>query len=161
MGAVNEEGDLADFSSVGPVTVDGSGRIKPEILAPGVEILSSWPGSTYSFASGTSMAGPHVAGVVALLWSANPALRGDIERTKAILQETAQPFEGTLESLVPLEEVPVGDNVVDAAGPLTTLFSGVDRSCLVQTNLEVVPNSVTGYGIVDAYAAVQAALAAQ
>ncbi len=38
------------------------------------------------------MAGPHVAGAVALIWSANPALIGDIETTEQILRETAKPY---------------------------------------------------------------------
>ncbi len=91
VGAVDADGYITDFSSRGPVTVDGSGRIKPDIVAPGDEIISSWPGGGYGPASGTSMAGPHLVGVVALLWSANPALVGDIERTEEILIQTAQP----------------------------------------------------------------------
>ncbi len=94
VGAVDQFGNMADFSSRGPVTADGSGRIKPDIVAPGVEILSSLPDGTYGANSGTSMAGPHVAGVVALLWSAQPDLIGDIEATEELLIETAQPYEG-------------------------------------------------------------------
>jgi subtilisin family serine protease len=94
IGAVDEGGDLASFSSRGPVLVDGSGRVKPDLVAPGVDILSAFPESTYEINSGTSMAGPHVAGVVALMWSANPRLIGDIERTEQILIETARPFTG-------------------------------------------------------------------
>jgi subtilisin family serine protease len=45
------------------------------------------------------MAGPHVSGVVALIWSANPALIGDIERTEWILIETANSFTGTVAGL--------------------------------------------------------------
>lgn len=94
VGAIDQFGNMADFSSRGPVTVDGSGRVKPDIVAPGVEILSSLPDGTYGANSGTSMAGPHVAGVVALLWSAQPDLIGDIEATEELLIETAQPYEG-------------------------------------------------------------------
>jgi subtilisin family serine protease len=74
------------------VLVDGSRRIKPEIVAPGAEILSAYPGGTYEFADGTSMAGPHVAGVVALVWSSNPKLIGEIDATRKILIETANPY---------------------------------------------------------------------
>jgi subtilisin family serine protease len=94
VGAVDQEGTLAFFSSVGPVTVDGSGRTKPDILAPGVAVLSAFPGNTYEYLDGTSMAGPHLAGVVALMWSANPMLRGDVEQTEQILMETTFDYEG-------------------------------------------------------------------
>lgn len=96
VGAIDQFGNIAGFSSIGPVTADGSGRIKPDILAPGVDVLSALPGDTYGRYSGTSMAGPHVAGVVALIWSANPDLSGEIEQTELILIEAAQPYRGVL-----------------------------------------------------------------
>jgi hypothetical protein len=95
VGAVDAGGRLADFSSRGPVTVDGSDRPKPDLVAPGVGILSALPGGTYGRLDGTSMATPHVAGVIALLWSLNPRLRGDVDRTVRILRETAAPPTGT------------------------------------------------------------------
>lgn len=91
VGAIDRNRHLADFSSRGPVTVDESGRVKPDISAPGVNVLSSLPGGTYGTNSGTSMAGPHIVGVVALMWSANPKLIGNIDKTEQILRETAQP----------------------------------------------------------------------
>jgi hypothetical protein len=94
VGAINQSGDIADFSSRGPVTADGSGRMKPDISAPGVEIVSSTPQGTYAAFSGTSMAGPHVVGVVALLWSAVPELIGNIDATKQLLIDTAKPYTG-------------------------------------------------------------------
>lgn len=92
VGAIDETEDVAPFSSRGPVTVDGSGRIKPDVMAPGVGVLSTMPGGTYGYNDGTSMAGPHVAGVVALIWSATPSLIGDIDRTEGIIAETARPI---------------------------------------------------------------------
>jgi len=92
VGAVDAEGRLAFFSSVGPVQVDGSLRPKPDLVAPGVDILAAFPNQSYYRAEGTSMAGPHVAGAVALMWSANPALIGDIDTTTRILKETARPY---------------------------------------------------------------------
>ncbi|MBK9051889.1 MAG: S8 family serine peptidase [Chloroflexi bacterium] len=92
VGASNEFGGVADFSSRGPVVVDGSGRVKPDIMAPGEGILSAYPNNSYEIASGTSMAGPHIVGVVALLWSADPSLIGDIEQTEQLIISTATPF---------------------------------------------------------------------
>lgn len=94
VGAVDQFGNMAPFSSRGPVTADGSGRIKPDIVAPGVQILSSTPDGTYAQFDGTSMAGPHVVGVVALIWSAQPELIGDIDATEQLIIDTAQPYEG-------------------------------------------------------------------
>lgn len=96
VGAIDSSGSLAEFSSTGPVTIDGSQRIKPDITAPGVDVLSAFPGDGYALLSGTSMAGPHVVGVVALMWSANPDMIGDIDRTEQILNETAAAYNGPL-----------------------------------------------------------------
>ena len=92
VGSVDKAGQLSTFSSLGPVSVDGSNRSKPDLLAPGDQILLAAPQGTYTFASGTSFSAPHVSGVVALMWSANPDLIGDIETTTRILLETAQPY---------------------------------------------------------------------
>jgi subtilisin family serine protease len=119
VGAVDRTRHVAEFSSRGPAP-DGS--IKPDVLAPGVDVLSALPGGTYGELSGTSMATPHVAGVVALMWSANPSLIGDIARTRTILATTARPAE------------PTGKNCGT-------------------------PADITGAGLVDALAAVQAAVA--
>jgi len=96
VGAVDQNGQLASFSSIGPATDGEIEVVKPDILAPGVAVLSSLPGSSYGESSGTSMSGPHVSGTVALLWSANPLLIGDIDRTTAILHETASLYKGSL-----------------------------------------------------------------
>ena len=96
VGAIDQYGDMAEFSSRGPVTADGSNRIKPDIVAPGVDILSSLPQGTYGANSGTSMAGPHLVGVVALIWSAQPELIGDIDATEKLIRDTAQPYNGVI-----------------------------------------------------------------
>ncbi|HET7081406.1 MAG TPA: S8 family serine peptidase [Chloroflexia bacterium] len=130
-GAYNSSNTLASFSSRGPVTVDGSNRRKPDISAPGVNVRSAYYSGTTSYASlsGTSMAGPHVVGVVALLWSARPDLVRQIAATKALLEQTANPT------------VLVTTGATSCGGiPYTTI-----------------PNNHFGYGRIDALAAVNGA----
>ncbi len=57
-----------------------------DVVAPGAGILSTWPGSTYANASGTSMATPHVSGLVALIIASG--VRGP-EAVRNMLHETA------------------------------------------------------------------------
>lgn len=93
VGATRSDDTIASFSSRGPVMADSSFRLKPDVAAPGVGVRSSVRGGEYASLSGTSMAGPHVAGLVALLLSANPELRGQVERIERILEETAKPMQ--------------------------------------------------------------------
>lgn len=66
-GTANE---LADFTSEGPTDVDR--RVKPDLVAPGVNVLSSVPGGEFAFFNGTSMAAPHLAGAAAVVLSQHP-----------------------------------------------------------------------------------------
>ncbi|MFG2074107.1 S8 family serine peptidase [Nonomuraea maritima] len=66
-----------------------NGDIKPNIAAPGVNVRSSVPGNSYASYTGTSMASPHVAATVALIWSASPGLQGDVDATRPLLDSTA------------------------------------------------------------------------
>ena len=85
-------GTVTGFSSRGPSILDGN--YFPDFMAPGENIRSSIPGNGYGYMSGTSMAGPHVTALIALLWSTNPALRGQIDTTYSIIQQTATPIPG-------------------------------------------------------------------
>lgn len=88
IGASNSRDSIAGFSSRGAVAVDGSFRLKPNVVAPGVGVRSSIRGGNYATWNGTSMAGPHVAGAVALIISAAPHLAGQVDTIEAILEAT-------------------------------------------------------------------------
>ncbi len=89
VGSVGPSDLMTGFSSRGPVTVDGSNRLKPDVAAPGESIRSSLPGTGYGFLSGTSMSGPHVAGLAALNISAESCLAGDINPLEDHIRATA------------------------------------------------------------------------
>ncbi|ASK64399.1 peptidase S8 [Virgibacillus phasianinus] len=87
-GATNSDDVVAGFSLRGPSPYD---EIKPDISAPGVNIRSSVPGSGYEGGwNGTSMAGPAVAGVVALLHQVDASLT--VDELEEILLNTATPL---------------------------------------------------------------------
>jgi subtilisin family serine protease len=92
IGSTTNSDVKSSFSLIGPVTIDGSNRLKPDLMAPGSGVRSAVPGGGYGSKSGTSMATPNVAGVAALVISANPALRGDVDAIEQILRETALPL---------------------------------------------------------------------
>jgi uncharacterized repeat protein (TIGR01451 family) len=87
VGAIDSERAVATFSARGPSLW---GEVKPELVAPGVDVWSTFPGGGYALGDGTSMAAPHVAGVAALLWQANDALTPD--QIEVILKATARPL---------------------------------------------------------------------
>ena len=136
VGAYDINNSIASFSSRG---AGQDGEIKPNISAPGVNVRSSVPGSAYANYSGTSMAAPHLAGAVALLWSGAPSMVGDIEGTRALLDDTAidnQDLqcggtaddnnvygEGRLNALALLDAAPVGDTGI-LEGTVTDAESG-------------------------------------
>ncbi len=84
VGATTSADVIWSGSSRGPVIVDGSNRLKPDVSAPGTSIFSSTSNGGYGYMSGTSMAGPHVAGLAALLISAEPQVAGKVD----LLEET-------------------------------------------------------------------------
>ncbi len=131
-----DNGQYATHSNWGPTdnpdTVNpkpGWADLKPQVLAPGVNIRSSVNSGDSAYQggwSGTSMSAPHVTGLVALMWSAAPCLVGDYAATETIIEDTATP-------------IPYDDGTGGGAH---------------------VPNYATGWGEINALAAVEAAAAA-
>ena len=134
--AANNSAAYANFSNWGPtdnldmVNSADYTDLKPQVIAPGTSIYSSISlpydennNSVYGYMSGTSMAAPHVAGLVALMWSAAPCLKGNYAVTENLIEQTADP-------------VPASDEVHPANSS---------------------PNYLTGWGEINAKAAVDAA----
>ncbi|MDX8149628.1 S8 family serine peptidase [Lentzea sp. BCCO 10_0061] len=91
VGAVDRDDKLAPFSSKGPRV--GDSGLKPEVTAPGVDIVAAKAGTSDHLAgSGTSMATPHVAGAAALLRQQHPEWTP--AQLKSVLATTAKPTEG-------------------------------------------------------------------
>ncbi len=129
-----DTGTYASHSNWGPTDnpdtvnpVVGFEMLKPQVIAPGVNIRSSTPGSDTAYQSGwsgTSMSAPHVTGLVAMIMQAAPCLVGDYAAVETIIESTA----------------------------IDMVYS--DGSPLTPTDF---PNFATGWGEIDALAAVQLA----
>ncbi|MEG5057794.1 S8 family serine peptidase [Microcoleus sp. A2-C5] len=89
VGAVNINKEVADFSNQA-----GSDNKMAYVVAPGVEVYSTLPKNAYGFKPGTSMAAPHVAGVAALMLSANPNLTAT--QVRQILTDSAAALSNNL-----------------------------------------------------------------
>ncbi|HEY4413987.1 MAG TPA: S8 family serine peptidase [Gaiellaceae bacterium] len=79
--------EIASFSSSGPTPI--SLQMKPDVTAPGVDVVSSLPGSQWASWSGTSMATPHVAGAAAVLMQRHPTWT--VQEIKSALESTGDP----------------------------------------------------------------------
>ena len=130
-------GEIADFSSRGPV--EGYGQIKPDVSAPGVNILAAAPqasvvwalsnaGPLYAVISGTSMATPHTSGSVALVRQAHPEWSPDMVRTAMINAATNMRDENG----APKPDASA-DNIISQGGGLIDVYHAATIKALMGT----------------------------
>ncbi len=118
-GATDSDNNLASFSLEGPSPYD---EIKPDISAPGVNIRSSVPGGGYEGGwNGTSMSGPAVSGVAALLLEANAGL--SVDDMEEILMSTATPLTNSEYPESPNNGF--GSGLVDAYNAVSSVMDGL------------------------------------
>ena len=122
VGATDRNDLRASFSKLGPSPFDET-IIKPEMVAPGVNVRSSLPGGVYGLGSGTSMSAPHVAGTAALLRSANQALT--VADMRDILTGTARPL--TDDEYPTSPNFGYGYGLLDAFEAVSQIASGIGR----------------------------------
>lgn len=148
VGSTRSNDTISGFSSRGPVIIDQSNRIKPNISAPGQGIRSSVLNGEYQFLSGTSMAGPHVVGVVALILSARPDLAGEVDLLEDILEQQAVASFDTIPcGMVPGDAIPnntYGYGRVDALAALQAIlaYSPVNTPLAPVIAAKVTPNPI-------------------
>ncbi|MDN4608070.1 S8 family serine peptidase [Sporosarcina highlanderae] len=118
-GATDVNNKVASFSLRGPSPY---GEVKPDIIAPGVNIRSSVPGSGYEGGwNGTSMSGPAVAAVAALLRQVNATIT--VDEMEQILINTAVPLTDSQYPTVPNNGY--GHGLVDAYAAVSAIASGL------------------------------------
>ncbi|HKS26907.1 MAG TPA: S8 family serine peptidase [Pyrinomonadaceae bacterium] len=132
-------GSTTSFSSRGPV--EGLGQIKPDVTAPGINILSAtvkvgaatpdggtmFDPSGYTLATGTSFSGPHVSGVAALIKQAHLDWTPDMVRTAMINTATnMRSATGT-----PRADGPQSDSIIDQGGGLVDVKAAVNTPALM------------------------------
>lgn len=116
VGSVDINNELSSFSSRGPGAYGE--MIKPELVAPGEDVVLASAGGGYGVGDGTSFAAPHVAGVAALLLEANPEL--SVPDIEAILKKTANPL--TEEAYPDIPNYGYGYGLVNALRAVDSIF---------------------------------------
>jgi subtilisin family serine protease len=175
VGATNSSDAIANFSSRGPVTWQnispfndypynpGVGLIMPDVVAPGVNVKSCSHSNTsgYTTMSGTSMACPGVAGVMALILSKNPNVTPEI--MSQILEETALPLSSGKSNVFGSGRVDALEAILNTPfmGPVYAYHSindetgnnngHINPSEFIQVNLALVNNSEVSFQNVEAH----------
>ena len=148
--AVDFNDKVTSFSSRGPAEYKGQQMDKPEIAAPGNNVYSARNGGGYKRNSGTSMACPHTAGVIALMLEANPGLSiADIRRVLSLSSDDKGDSgydwtygHGRINAMKAIEMVASGaqvlGNLVDktTGGPLAGTVEVVERDYTINVGPE-------------------------
>jgi subtilisin family serine protease len=152
-GDTGNENIMAGFSSQGPTDVDF--RVKPDVVAPGVNVLSSIPGNKWAFFQGTSMATPHLAGSAAIVRQQHPSWSA-AEVRSAIVNNATQGVLRNFQTgavLSPADPNIVGaglDNLANAVGatvaldPVSVSFGAVPAGSEVSKSVALTLTNVTG-----------------
>jgi subtilisin family serine protease len=114
VGALDRNNRVAPFSCSVRFNRDRD-PVQPDVVAPGVGIISARPGGGYQSMDGTSMATPYVAGVVALLWQARPD--ATLDEIELVIRQTCLKLEGE-------DPLRYGDGLVDPLAALAALTGG-------------------------------------
>ncbi len=145
VGAISISGSLAAFSSSGPTN---DGRIKPDIVAPGVTVYSAViPGpDTYSYSQGTSASTPITAGVATMVLSARPELTPI--QVREALRSTASRIETVRFPEHPNNFVGWGRiNALEAITYYGPVFGGKPSISIVNQNHRIAVNIISRYGL--------------
>ncbi|MER6915137.1 S8 family serine peptidase [Streptomyces sp. NPDC000594] len=148
-GAFDINNAIASFSSRG---AGDEGGIKPNIAAPGANVRSAVRNGGYGSFSGTSMASPHTAAAVALIWSASPALQNDLAQTEGLLDQSAVDVDATTCGGTPADNNVFGEGRLDALaavqaaprGPVGALGGTVTSGTTAVAGARVVADGPTG-----------------
>lgn len=165
VGATDIQDSLANFSSRGSILVDSSGRMKPNVVAPGAGIRSTTPNGGYTSASGTSAAAPNVVGAVALMINAVPSLAGNVDSIERLLEMTADtvyPYRndtcgGIANTTFPNNHVGYGRINLDKVLSILRPDLDVSVSQIPTLPLNIYPNPTENSALVELPSSVQAA----
>lgn len=147
-GATDINNKLAGFSLRGPSPYGGIQ--KPEISAPGVNIRSSVPGGKYEGGwNGTSMAGPHTSGLVALLRQVNSSLT--VDEIEKIIEQTATPCTDSEYPSTPNNGY--GYGVINAFKAVTSIMQGISeiKGQVLQDAEDTVPPTINHTPVTETY----------
>ncbi len=116
VGATDHHDKVTEFSTGGPIQLDGETFLKPDVAAPGARIASTYPGGEYAVLDGTSMACPHVAGALAVAKGVVPGATHD---------QLQKAFEGSAKDLgEPGRDGEYGEGRIDLMKAIERLQAG-------------------------------------